>query len=221
MILPSNQRKWINHVLDNLPVSGCNQSVCSFPIVNFFLQQTNLKVKWLALRKKPVHLLPHGQQAIFNVSDFPKDLWNLYTLWKSFPTHPCQSHYKSDPGKYYAIYCSHDMLKVWSSFLASPCVDQSDFSLFLPIVFICLIRPSLYLLDSLLQEVCLVFCFSLGLSSCRIYFKSVCTAVVHSNGLIIRLPFIHRWYESFAFYCNQTVQLTEHYFKSPLILPYI
>jgi hypothetical protein len=204
MILPSNQRKWINHVLDNLPVSGCNQSVCSFPIVNFFLQQTNLKVKWLALRKKPVHLLPHGQQAIFNVSDFPKDLWNLYTLWKSFPTHHCQSHYKSDPGKYYAIYCSHDMLKVWSSFLASPCVDQSDFSLFLPIVFICLIRPSLYLLDSLLQEVCLVFCFSLGLSSCRIYFKSVCTAVVHSNGLIIRLPFIHRWYESFAFYYNQT-----------------
>ena len=90
------------------------------------------------------------------------------------------------------------------SFLAVPHVDQSDFSLFLPIVFICLIRPSLYLLDSLLQEVCLVFCFSLGLSSCRIYFKSVCTAVVHSNGLIIRLPFIHRWYESFAFYYNQT-----------------
>jgi hypothetical protein len=167
--------------------------VCAFPNVNFLLWQTNLKGKWLALRKKLLHLLPRGQQAVFNVPDFPKDLWNLYTLWKSCPTHQCQSHYRSDPGKYDAIYGSHDMLKVWSSFLAFPCVDQSDFSLFLPIVFFCLIRPSLYLLDSLLQEVCLVFCFLLGLSSCRIYFMSVCTAVVYSNGLIIRLPFIHRW----------------------------
>ena len=31
--------------------------------------------------------LPQGKQAIINVWDFPREVWNLFTLWKSCPTH--------------------------------------------------------------------------------------------------------------------------------------
>ncbi len=31
--------------------------------------------------------LIHGKQAIINVWDFPREIWNLFTLWKSCPTH--------------------------------------------------------------------------------------------------------------------------------------
>ena len=39
------------------------------------------------LRKQLLRLLPHGKQAIINVWDFPREIWNLFTLWKSCPTH--------------------------------------------------------------------------------------------------------------------------------------
>ena len=35
----------------------------------------------------PPFALPQGRQAIINVWDFPREVWNLFTLWKSCPTH--------------------------------------------------------------------------------------------------------------------------------------
>ena len=41
----------------------------------------------MPLRKQLIRLLPQGKQAIINASDFPEEIWNLFTLWKSCPTH--------------------------------------------------------------------------------------------------------------------------------------
>ena len=74
-------------------------------------QQTNLKRQMIATQKAT----PSLQPAIINVSDFPKDLWNLYALWNQL------------------IIVNRRNWLTWyvKSFLAFPRVDHSDFSLFL------------------------------------------------------------------------------------------